>query len=183
MTNILHSDFEFMILNAIAGMHTPVLDRILPVLSAFGNSGIGWAVLAFLLFCFPRTRKAGLAMGLALIICLLLGNILLKPLVARPRPFSFVPDLVLLVPPPADYSFPSGHTFAGFAASTALYHFHRKTGILAYLLATVIAFSRLYLYVHFPTDVLAGLLLGLADGWISYRIIRALNGGAYVPKH
>lgn len=179
----MQQQLEFAILNMIAGWHTPLLDRVLPIISSFGHAGIGWAVLAFLLFCFPKTRRAGLTMGLALVFCLLLGTMLLKPLVARPRPFTYFPDLLLLVTPPSDFSFPSGHTFAGFSASTALYLYHRKAGVLAYLLAITIAFSRLYLYVHFPTDILAGIILGLANGWVSYKIMQKLTGGSYRPKH
>ena len=104
----------------------------------------------------------------------MIGKLTLKPLVARPRPYSYFPDMTLLVPALSDYSFPSGHSFASFAASTALFLHHRAPGIAAYALAVVIAFSRLYLYVHFPTDVLAGILLGILCGWLASKIVDRL---------
>lgn len=164
-------DFEFAILDFIATLHTDLLDAILPVISSFGNAGIGWIILSAILLLMPRYRKAGLTMALALIFCLLIGNVTLKPLIARARPYSYFPDMVLLIPPLDDFSFPSGHTFASFAAATALFLHHRKEGIAAFLLAATIAFSRLYLYVHFPSDILAGMILGIASGWTAYKII------------
>lgn len=164
-------DFEFAILNFIATLHTDFGDWFFPLVSSFGNAGIGWICLSVLLLCIPRYRKAGLTMALALIFCLLIGNLTLKPLVARMRPYTYFPDMTLLVPPLSDYSFPSGHTFASFAAATALFLHHHKEGTAAFILAITIAFSRLYLYVHFPSDVLAGAILGVASGWTAYKII------------
>lgn len=162
---------EFQILDWIASLHNGFLDTILPVISSFGDSGIGWIVLSIILLCIPKYRKAGLAMALALIFCLIIGNITLKPLIARPRPYSYFPEMQLLIPPLEDFSFPSGHTFASFASATALFLFHRKEGVAAYLLAAVIAFSRMYFYVHFPTDILAGIILGIASGFTAFKII------------
>ncbi|MBQ5858865.1 MAG: phosphatase PAP2 family protein [Peptococcaceae bacterium] len=162
---------EFQILDWIAGFHNSFLDAVLPVISTFGDKGIGWIILSIILLCIPKYRKAGLAMALALIFCLLIGNITLKPLIARPRPYSYFPEMQLLIPPLSDYSFPSGHTFASFASATALFLHHRKEGTAAYLLAAVIAFSRMYLYVHFPTDILAGIILGVASGFTAFKLI------------
>ena len=168
-------EIEFQILNTIAGLRTEWLDTILPIISSFGDHGLGWVFVAIVLCCIPRYRKAGLAMGLALIFCLTIGNLTLKPLIARPRPYSYVPELILLVAPLADFSFPSGHTFASFASATALYLYHKKLGMAAYVLAAVIAFTRLYLYVHFPSDVLAGMILGVLSGYIAYRLINLVS--------
>ena len=165
-------DFEFVILDWINSLHSDFGDAVLPVISSFGNGGIGWIVLSAILLCIPKYRKAGLTMALALIFCLLIGNVTLKPLVARARPYTYVPDLQLLIPPLDDYSFPSGHTFASFASATALFLHHRREGLAAYILAVIIAFSRLYLYVHFPSDVLAGVILGVASGWIAYKLVQ-----------
>ena len=124
---------EFQILNLIANMRTDLLDTILPVISSFGDKGIGWIVLSVILTCIPRYRKAGITMGLALIFCLLIGNMTLKPLIARPRPYTYFPEMTLLIAPLADFSFPSGHTFASFASATALFLYHKKAGIAAYI--------------------------------------------------
>ncbi len=168
------SQMEFPLLDWIAGMRTEWLDLVVPIISSFGDKGIGWILLAIILCCLPNYRKAGLTMGLALILCLLIGNLTLKPLIARPRPYSFFPEMTLLVAPLADFSFPSGHTFASFAAATALYLHNKTLGKAAYILATVIAFTRLYLYVHFLSDVLAGMLLGIFSGWMAYQIVQII---------
>ena len=166
---------EFQILNLIANMRTDLLDTILPMISSFGDKGIGWIVLSVILTCIPRYRKAGITMGLALIFCLLVGNMTLKPLIARPRPYTYFPEMTLLIAPLADFSFPSGHTFASFASATALFLYHKKAGIAAYILAAIIAFTRLYLYVHFPSDVIAGMLLGIFSGWLTYQIVQSVS--------
>ena len=166
---------EFQLLDLIAGMRTETLDTLLPIISSFGDKGIGWIIVAIMLTCIPKYRKAGLTMGLALILCLLIGNLTLKPLIARPRPYSYFPEMTLLVAPLADFSFPSGHTFASFASATALYLHHKKLGIAAFVLATVIAFTRLYLYVHFPTDILGGIVLGVFNGWMAYKVVNAIQ--------
>lgn len=165
---------ELQILDYIASHHTAFLDTILPVITTFANAGIGWVLIAIILTCIPKYRKAGLTMALALILCLLIGNLTLKPLIARPRPYSFFPEMTLLIAPLNDFSFPSGHTFASFASATALFLYYKKAGIIAYGFAAIIAFSRLYLYVHFPTDVLFGMLLGILSGMTAYAIITAL---------
>ena len=166
---------EFQILNLIANMRTDLLDTMLPMISSFGDKGIGWIVLSVILICIPRYRKAGITMGLALIFCLLIGNMTLKPLIARPRPYTYFPEMTLLIAPLADFSCPSGHTFASFASATALFLYHKKAGIAAYILAAIIAFTRLYLYVHFPSDVIAGMLLGIFSGWLTYQIVQSVS--------
>ena len=172
---------EFQILDWIASLHNGFLDSVLPVISAFGDKGIGWIILSLILLCFPKYRKAGLAMALALIFCLIIGNMTLKPLIARPRPYSYFPEMQLLIPPLEDFSFPSGHTFASFASATALFLFHRKEGIAACILAAVIAFSRMYFYVHFPTDILAGIILGIASGFTAFKLISRYQN-RYQPR-
>lgn len=163
--------FEFFILDTIEKWHTPLLNSLFPIISSFSDHGRGWILLSILFLFIPRYRKAGITMLLSLIFCLFLGNLFLKPLIARPRPYSYFPEMSLLVPALNDFSFPSGHTFASFSASTALFLWFRKEGLFAHIFATLIAFSRLYLYVHFPTDVFAGIILGIASGWFAYKIV------------
>ena len=138
--------------------------------SLIGNAGAIWIVLAIVLLFFRKTRRAGAAM----LIGLLIGNVWLKEWIMRPRPFVTHSELTALLDPGDQWSFPSGHTLSSFAAATALYFFHRKSGALAYLLAALIAFSRLYACVHYPTDVLADLLLGILCGligaWLTDRV-------------
>lgn len=170
--NFLQTEFD--ILNWISTMRTEWLDTLIPIISSFADKGIGWIIVAIVLTCIPKYRKAGITMGLALVFCLLIGNLTLKPLIARPRPYSYFPEMTLLVAPLADFSFPSGHTFSGFASATALFLYHKKFGVVAYSLATIIAFTRLYLYVHFPSDILAGIVLGVVCGWVAYHCVQRL---------
>lgn len=156
---------ELSILDFIAEhLRTPALDRFFSVITHFGDSGIGWIVLAVLLLVIPKTRRAGLCVALALVLDVLLCNCLLKPLVARIRPYDLNPAVQLLVAAPHDFSFPSGHTAASFAAVGALYVSRTWYWKPALAVASLVALSRLYLYVHYPTDVLGGLVVGLACG-------------------
>lgn len=154
---------EINILYAIQQLHTPWLDAVMIVLSALGNGGLIWIALSLVLALIPKTRRCGLTMIAAMALSFLLGNLMIKNIVARPRPFYMVSDITLLITEPAEYSFPSGHTLNGFTAATVLFCHYRKGGIAALLLAAVIAFSRMYLFVHYPTDILGGLLLGVFD--------------------
>ena len=109
---------------------------------------------------------------MALGLCLLCGNLLLKPLIGRIRPFNVQDAITLLIAAPLDYSFPSGHTMSSFAAAMVLLLTDRRMGIPAMLLAGLIAFSRMYLYVHYPTDILGGALLGILCGYLGCRIVQ-----------
>lgn len=139
-----------------------VLDPVMTVLSLMGNGGAVWIATAVLLLFFRKTRRAGVAMLLALAAGYVIGNLCIKELVMRPRPFVTHSDLTALLDPGDPWSFPSGHALSSFAAATALWCFHKKAGALALVLAAFIAFSRLYASVHYPTDVLAGMLIGIA---------------------
>ena len=155
-------DVEFTILDFIQNQfRTPFGDFVMPLISKLGNGGIIWLVLSGLLCVFPKYRKAGVTMLTALALDVLLCNVMLKPLVGRMRPFTVNTGMELLINAPKDFSFPSGHTAASFAAAFALLFVKNKLWIPSMILASLIAFSRLYLYVHYPTDVLAGILLGL----------------------
>ena len=148
----------------------PFLDGLLPPLSALSAHGEIWIALSLLLICIPKTRRAGVTMAVTLILCLCIGNLTLKPLIARVRPYDVV-DVPLLVEKLSDFSFPSGHTLASVGAATALTLYYRRWGVAALSLAGVIAFSRLYLFVHYPTDVAAGILLGVALAFLARFIV------------
>lgn len=155
-----------------ANMRCLFLDRIMPYISLIGNEGAVWILLALILLIIPSCRKTGIEMSIALILSLLIGNIALKPLIARARPFTANPDFILLIRPPTDYSFPSGHTMSSFAAATVIWFANKKYGTAALALAALIAFSRLYLYVHYLTDVLAGLVIGVLIAILSAGVIK-----------
>ena len=163
------TQWDFSILDALQGCRTPFLDRFFSAVTHLGDHGYFWIALALVLLCIPRTRKLGLCVALALILDLLLCNILIKPLVARPRPYA-LREIELLISAPKDASFPSGHAAAACAAVTALTLERSKLAIPMGIVAAVIAFSRLYLYVHYPTDVLAGVLLGCLCGLAGWLV-------------
>ena len=173
--NFLNS-YEIPILDFIAEhFHCGFLDTVLPYITSMADKGLIWIIAAVVMLCFRKTRKAGCMMGLALIMGLVVGNLTLKPLIGRIRPYDVNEAVNLLVKPLHDASFPSGHTLASFEGAGVLMLTHRKTfGYPALVLAIIIAFSRLYLYVHYPTDVLAGVILGLAFAFASYKIIGAI---------
>lgn len=170
-------NFDLPILDWIAtNLWNPVLDAVMPIITLLGDGGIFWIACAVAMLIFPKTRKTGLSMGLALIMGLLLCNVTLKPLIARIRPYDFQLEqfgrnIPLLIEAQHDFSFPSGHTIASFEASVALLLGNKKLGIPAVILATVIAFSRLYLYVHYPTDVLASVVLGVGLAFLATFLV------------
>lgn len=149
------------VLLAIQNLHNPVLDFLMPIITHIGDAGIVWIALAALLLIPRKTRKFGIVLGAALALNVLCTNIILKPLIARPRPFDTIAaDVVMLIPKPDDFSFPSGHTAASFAAAAALWFCSWKLALPATALASLIAFSRLYLYCHYPTDIIGGMIMG-----------------------
>ncbi len=150
------------------------LDTVMPWITSLGNSGVVWIILALVLLLIPKTRRLGGVVTAALLIDLLLCNLMIKPLVARARPFT-LREVELLIAAPTDYSFPSGHTAASFAATAALFFSKNKGWIPALVLSVIIAFTRLYLYVHYPSDVLCGALLGIFCGWAGARLIQVVS--------
>ena len=164
-------DAELTILNFIQEhMTNPVMDKVMVFITTLGDAGIIWIITALIMISCKKYRRTGITLAIGLILSLLIGNIILKPLVARTRPFEFTEKIRLLIETPHDFSFPSGHTLASFISATILLVKERKIGYCALTLAVLIAFSRLYLYVHFPTDVLASILLGTAIGWGSVKL-------------
>lgn len=145
-------------------LRCPLLDWFMPKITLLGEFGAVWILLALGMILLQRHRRGGLTLAAGLICSLIIGNLILKPLAARPRPCWIDTAVELLVAVPRDYSFPSGHSLSAFIAATILLRYDRRFGVPALILAAVISFSRLYLFVHFPTDVLAGILLGVAVG-------------------
>lgn len=169
-------NIELKILDWFQTLHTPVLDKFMTSVTKLGNAGIFWIILTVLFLLIPKMRKTGVVMAAALIIDLLLCNVLLKNLVARTRPYDVNTVIQLLVAKLRDYSFPSGHTAASFASATALYFAgEKKLWKPALVLACLIAVSRLYLYVHYPTDVLGGVVIGIIAGYLGYRLVKVLE--------
>lgn len=173
--------FDLPILDWIqANLQSDFMDKFMPFITVFGDAGIFWMVISALFVVFPKTRKTGLGMAFAMIIGLVVCNITLKPLVARIRPYDLQAELgitiQLLGERMHDFSFPSGHTIASFEAAVVMLK-NRKLGIPAMILAVLISFSRLYLYVHYPTDVIASIILGTL-----FALIGDALAGLIAPK-
>jgi undecaprenyl-diphosphatase len=158
--NYFYWDWEFDWLYALQGIHNPFLDAVMTVLSNIGNAGIFWILLGVVFLIPKRYRRTGVQMLLSIAVTFVLGNLIIKNIAMRARPCQIDTTVALLVHMPLDYSFPSGHAMNGFTASVALLRNDRRLGIPAVVLAALIAFSRLYNFVHFPTDVLFGAAFG-----------------------
>jgi undecaprenyl-diphosphatase len=150
------------------------LDAVMPVITRFGDGGIFWIAIAVVLLLFKKTRKIGLTMGIALAMGFIIGNLTLKNIVARTRPYDLNPAFPLLIEKLSDFSFPSGHTLASFEASVSIFLYNKKFGTAAVILAVLIALSRLYLYVHYPTDVLASVIIGTTLAIVSFVIVKKI---------
>ena len=151
------------------------MDWFWKAVTHLGDGGVFWILLGIILLFSKKTRPAGVAALLALLVGALITNVCLKNFVARIRPYEVVEGLRLMIERQRDYSFPSGHTAASFASVTALYLAgEKKMWKAALVIAVLIALSRLYLYVHYPTDVLGGALAGAISGYLGYRFIQTI---------
>lgn len=173
------TEIDFTILNAIQNIRTEFLDSIVPPITFLGSGGMIWITIAILMIIFKKSRKTGITVLVSLVIGLVLSTIILKGLVARERPFNLDIGLLdvttLLIPAPSGrFSFPSGHAVSSFSAATVLLAYNRKIGIPALILAVTIAFTRLYLYVHFPSDVIAGAIIGILLANLSIFIVNKI---------
>ena len=177
--------FELDFLHYLEGFHSPVLDRIMLFITRLGDSSFVWFLICGILILVPPTkmliikgnaseyeceiikrRKVGWGILVACFISMIVVDYLLKGLASRPRPFYvdrtlFVDTEKIGVTRPAMTSFPSGHTAAAFASSMLIFFSYKKAGILALMLACLIAFSRMYFYLHYPTDILGGIVVGV----------------------
>lgn len=183
---------EIQILHWFETLHNPITNPIFYVITTLGNAGWFWIVLAVLMLTVlpKKYKKAGLTMAIALILSLIFCNGIMKHLWARPRAFwvvgqNFVvgnefENLYGIFNSIHDYSFPSGHSSASFAAAVSIFMWRKKEGSAALVLAALIAFSRLYFTVHYPTDVLVGTITGALYGVAAYFIVKALINK--VPK-
>ena len=201
LLNSLAVSFDLPILEWIqANLQSGFMDTIMPIITMLGDGGIFWIVCSELFMLFPKTRRMGIAMAIAMAMGLVICNMILKPVVGRMRPYDFQIDVLhktwndilvggkLLVETPHDYSFPSGHTIACFEASVAIMLSNKKLGIPALILAILVAFSRMYLYVHYPTDVIASIFLGSLFAVIGHIVAQRIklptvsNKGKYLRK-
>ena len=168
---IFYFDWELKFLHFLQSIHNPILDSIMLF---FTNSGNIIMILILISIVYPKTRRIGIQIYLALFISILIVNCGMKPFIARCRPCWLEPGVKMLIELPQSYSFPSGHTNAFFAMATAVFLSNKRFGIPTLAVASIVAFSRLYLFAHWPTDVMGGIFTGVLSGVLSFLIIDAL---------
>ncbi|GKX66053.1 phosphatase PAP2 family protein [Inconstantimicrobium mannanitabidum] len=151
-------------------IHRPILDRIMRSITGLGDLGAMWIVIAVFLFIRPHTRRQGEIVIFSLVLCSILGEGIIKRIFQRQRPFQGIATLETIIKRPMTYSFPSGHTASSFAAAGVLGVLFPSVKIVAYILASLIGISRVYLNVHYSTDVFAGALLGFVCSKISLYV-------------
>ena len=153
-------------------VRNPILDNIMIFITSLGNGGMIWIAATIVLLIPKKTRKAGIMSAVALLGSLIINNKIVKNIVQRPRPFVTFTDLQIIIPTPSEFSFPSGHTSSSFAAAAVFYrHLPKKLGLPAVILAGLIGFSRLYVGVHYPTDVIAGVLMGILLSYLAEYLV------------
>lgn len=174
MGNVFYFNWEFDLLYWFQSIHNPILDKIVVVITSLGNAGIFWILLTLVMLIVCKDKKVAWTSALALLFSVLVINVFLKNMAMRARPCWIDDTIPLLVKNPKDYSFPSGHSSASFASAVSIVQYakYRKQGIAAVILAAMIAVSRMYVFVHFPTDVFVGTILGIVEAILAGIIIR-----------
>ncbi|WP_426349972.1 phosphatase PAP2 family protein [Alloiococcus sp. CFN-8] len=151
------------------------MDRAMPFITSLGDSGMIWIAISLILIITKRYRKAGIVALMALLVTTFLGEVVIKNIIQRARPFVNNEGIKLLIPEPSSFSFPSGHTGSSFAAASALAANIKGYGKYFLILAALIAFSRLYLMVHYPSDIVGGILLGVLSAKIAQLIYNRIT--------
>ena len=180
-------NFDLSVFEWIQSIQCGFLNAVMVFITTLGNAGAIFIVLALVLLCTKKYRKAGLAVAVALIVMLICNDLFLKEFLARPRPFNLLatdPEKYAfwgegyvypeLIGKPSSYSFPSGHTSSAFAAAIALLCHNRKLGIPVTIFAAIMGFSRIYVEVHYCTDVIAGVVSGTICALIAVLIVKFL---------
>ena len=158
-------------------VHSAFLTMFFRIVTLLGEGGIFWIAVAVILLFFKKTRRSGICIGASLLIGVIVGNGIIKNVVARPRPYDAIAGIESVVSHLSDYSFPSGHSLCCFEAATALAMNRTKWAIPAYVGAVLVAVSRLFLFVHYPIDVICGALLGVLFG-----VLGSLAAGAIYDR-
>lgn len=166
------------ILNLIQNLKSPLMDKTMTTITALGNMGIFWILLILIFLTSKEYKKLGKLMLFCLLVNTIIVNLILKPAVGRVRPFEIVDGIKLLVLKPQDPSFPSGHSAISFCMLTVILFFSKSKPlkIMSSVLSILIAFSRLYLYVHFPSDVFCGIIIGVLTSIFTLKFYFSKTG-------
>lgn len=170
-------DTEFAILNYIQDNYKNLMfDNISRILAFVGEMSMIWVVFTIICLFVRKYRRMGLSLAANLIFNVIAANAIMKTIVARPRPCTLNTTVELITKVPFDASFPSGHTLYAFGAATIIFIYNKWLGILAYIFAIIMGLSRMYAYVHFPTDVLFGAIFGILFAITSYILEQMIFG-------
>ncbi len=158
-------------------LRQPFLNPLMKFVTSLGDSGSIWIFLALFCLFFHKMRKGGKAVLIALLLSFIVNNLILKRLFGRIRPYDVIEGLTILIHKPGEFSFPSGHTASSFGAATAFYiNGDKRWGVAAIFLAAAIGFTRMYVGVHYPTDVLGGMISGIFTGILSSWMVNHIEG-------
>lgn len=171
MMSLIQNLDNYILLAIKKHLHNRYMDIIMPVITFMGNLGIVWIVIAVPLIVINRYRVIGKLIILSLIISTIIGEGIVKHIVKRARPCNNIDNTNLLISKPKSYSFPSGHTLSSFTVAEILSMYFVQFKFIFIAIALLIALSRLYLYVHYPTDVIAGIVIGLLCGRLIFMIL------------
>lgn len=169
--------FDHCILSFMQEISNAFLDGFFKFYTSLGNAGLICIAITLILLAIAKTRKCGLCCAASLVYDLLICNCFLKPVIHRIRPYIYFNDFspeMLIIEPPHDFSFPSGHTAACFAFSTAVFMYNKKLGVVSYFFSALMGFSRIYLLVHYPTDVFGGIIVGVFCGILAYFTVKSV---------
>ncbi|MDF2540813.1 MAG: phosphoesterase [Herbinix sp.] len=162
-------------------LKNPALDRVMVFVTTLGNAGFLWIVLALILLTRKKYQRCGMVLLLSLLLAKFIGDDVLKPLFGRLRPCNQFPEIPLLIKRIHSYSFPSGHTMQAFTAATVCFYYIRPLGIVVYGMASMMAYSRMYLFVHYPSDILGGIICGIFTAFFTINFIKAICDYCKLP--
>jgi undecaprenyl-diphosphatase len=149
-------------------------------ITTLGNKGFIWIAISMILIAIPKYRKTGITLFFSLILITLVGEFGLKPLIGRSRPFQVHSYFELNMVHASGYSLPSGHTSSSFAAAIVLANRFKNQRLLIWSSAVLMGFSRMYFFVHYPSDILLGALLGVASGIIANQLVKINMQGQWI---
>ena len=155
------SKFDSFVFSLVETISCTFFDWFFKIITYTGDKGLVWIVLGLVLVARRKTRRIGLCVVLSFLGAVVLNNLILKEIFDRARPFVADPSIKLIIDTPVGSSFPSGHASSSFAAATAFFLYDRKKGVFPLMYATLVALSRVYLHVHYATDVIGGMIVGI----------------------
>ncbi|MGL4739555.1 MAG: phosphatase PAP2 family protein [Sarcina sp.] len=156
---------DYRCMYAVTKLHNPILNSIMIFFTTIGDFGAVWLLLAAIFLFFKKLRKVGILIFLGELLNIIVVTIL-KDTIQRPRPFLTLPNYHPLITPPTSFSFPSGHASSAIVAALIIAYYLKKWAIPAFTLAFIIGFSRIYVGVHYPSDVIVGFLIGIICGYL-----------------